>query len=69
MNETERRADILERANARGFTVNGKQLCGTLTGYNLEFPRLRYAGTTMSCEISWDLAERLANGDATNVNA
>jgi len=61
------RADIVERANSRGFTFSGHP--AVLAGYNLPYPRVHVKGfTSGGAEVSWYLAERLASGETTNVN-
>ena len=61
----EARWAILDRANARGVWVrypSGDASTATITGYRLDHPVVNHPfGQT---EISWALAERLANGEA-----
>jgi len=62
------RYDIIDRANQRGFFVKigNRLLKAHIGGAKLEFPMVS-TKEGHSCEVSWALAERLANGISNTV--
>lgn len=64
------RADILRKVNERGFDLvlgEDDERPARLTGAALKFPVVWTKDSEVSCEISWALAERLANGETNRV--
>jgi hypothetical protein len=63
------RYQIIDRANKRGFYIKAKNrlLKARMGGAKLEFPCIETIDNTFVCEISWALAERLANGTKTTI--
>lgn len=67
-----RHHDIVQQANSRGFVfvVGEDEHPAILSGYALDFPVVHVKHkewSGVSCEISWDLAERLATGQSNRV--
>lgn len=64
---------IIDKANERHFTITfgGEKYKAKLTGYRLPYPIIitekRIFGNEVSTEISWRLAEKIANGEKDNV--
>jgi hypothetical protein len=70
MSTATQRADIIDRANTRGFNVEylkGGWVKGQMYGYGLEHPSVRTDYGSFA--ISWALAERIANGETNRVLA
>lgn len=61
---------IVEQANQRGFVLvvgENDERPARLSGSRLDFPIVRTRDGEVECQISWDLAERLATGFSNRV--
>jgi len=64
------RSLIVEKTNQRGFVLvigEDDERPARLTGWALDFPRVHTHDGLVECEISWDLAKRLATGNSNRV--